>query len=56
MTSAELTDNLFERLKQIKPVNVMGKAPILDDVRALLPDYKQAKGADEAWVNNARRK
>ena len=53
LTAAELTDNLFKRLKAVKPVNMNDSGAKIEHARVLLRDFNECKNADEKWRGTA---
>ena len=53
MPGEDLTTNLFDRLKEIKPVSVGGKVPGMQEVKPLLHAFKDANNADQKWQTTA---
>lgn len=54
MTTSQLTQKLYERMLQVKPINIMAKLPTLDDVRSVISTNFSA--ADDLWKHTAPKK
>lgn len=55
MTPAQLKSFMYDKLLEIKKVNVHGKAPSTDEFRSLFSLVKNVKAADEEFKKTAPR-
>ena len=54
MTTSQLNDKLYQKVLNVRPVNIMAKLPTLDDVRAVINSDFTA--AYDPWKHTAPKK
>lgn len=53
LSDRELTESLYARVLNTRPVTLNGRAPTLQDIRVFLTEFQGAPNATERWLETA---